>query len=143
MTYYFDTNIFLYAADPSSAFHIPSRDALELIAEGKITGVTSTETFQEVVYVGQREKRIEHALAIFDQMFHLIDIVLPITRTELFELRRLAEKYPGLEGRDLLHAAACITSGIGQIISYDTDFDPLQELQRITPDILISVVSSN
>lgn len=77
------------------------------------------------------------------QAAYFIDIILPITRTELFELRRLAKKYPRLEGRDLLHAAVCITSGIGQIVSYDTDFDPLQELQRITPDILISVVGGN
>lgn len=59
MNYYFDTNIFLYAADPQSEFHAAATKALEFVAEGKITGITSTETFQEIIYVGQREKRLK------------------------------------------------------------------------------------
>lgn len=141
MNYYLDTNIFLYAADPSSEFHNASRRLLELAAEGKIAAVTSTETFQEVIYVGQREKRLESVLRIFDQALQLVDVVLDIGRAELTQFRTLAEKYPNLEGRDLLHTAACITSGILQIVSYDADFDQVREVQRITPETLIAVVT--
>ncbi|MBI2552214.1 type II toxin-antitoxin system VapC family toxin [Candidatus Uhrbacteria bacterium] len=140
MNYYLDTNIFLYAADPQSEFHAVAAKVLEFVVEGKITGVTSTETFQEIIYVGQRGKRLKEALHIFDQAFTLLDVVLPIAHAELARFRVLAESYPMLEGRDLLHAAAAISAGVMQLISYDTDFDRIKEIQRVTPEVLIAVV---
>ena len=140
MNYYLDTNIFLYAGDSTSDLHTSSRRLLEAVADGKITAFTSTETFQEIIYVGQKEKRLSHALQIFDEAFIIIDVVLPIGRAEISKLRILAQQYPTVEGRDLLHAAAALNADIPYIVSYDTDFNHIKDIQRIPPETLLEIL---
>lgn len=59
--------------------------------------------------------------------------VLPITHALMRRLPDLAERYPALSARDLVHVATCIHEGIVEIVSADTGFDAVHELRRLDP----------
>ena len=41
------------------------------------------------------------------------------------------QKYKKLKPRDAAHAAVCLSSGVFQIVSDDSDFDEIKELTRV------------
>ena len=45
----------------------------------------------------------------------------------------LADRYPGVSARDLVHASVMQRLGIDRTISADTDFDRLQGIVRLDP----------
>jgi predicted nucleic acid-binding protein len=45
----------------------------------------------------------------------------------------LADKYPRLQARDLVHVATCIHEGVTEIVSPDKAFDQVHEVRRIDP----------
>ena len=47
--------------------------------------------------------------------------------------RLLAERYPLLNARDLIHLAVMLRHGLKSLISTDTDFDQVAEVDRIDP----------
>ncbi|MBS7629664.1 type II toxin-antitoxin system VapC family toxin [Candidatus Bathyarchaeota archaeon] len=50
----------------------------------------------------------------------------------ILHAQNLLEKY-SLKPRDAIHAATAIRNGINKIMSYDSDFDILPNIVRITP----------
>ena len=49
------------------------------------------------------------------------------------QARELAERYPGLSPRDLIHLAIAQDHGISDIITADTGFDAVSEVRRLDP----------
>ena len=49
------------------------------------------------------------------------------------QARELAERYPGLSPRDLIHLAIAQHHGISDIITADTGFDAVSEVRRLDP----------
>jgi predicted nucleic acid-binding protein len=59
--------------------------------------------------------------------------VVPITHAVMRRVPVLADKYPRLQARDLVHVATCIHEGVTEIVSPDKAFDQVSELRRIDP----------
>ena len=50
-----------------------------------------------------------------------VDHVIPITGEEVLFARHLADRYPGLSARDLLHLSVCRTHKVRGIRTFDRD----------------------
>jgi uncharacterized protein len=133
MTVYVDTSVIMYAGGRDHPLRRPCREVIRQVVAGDLDGVTSAEVVQEILHrfasSPQREKGIAMARATLD----LFDHLLPVDRTMISAAVDLHEQYEDLSARDALHAAACMVHDVPTIVSTDTDFDELVEVQRLDP----------
>ena len=129
---YLDANIFIFAAlgrsdDPRCE---KAKKFLLDIIDCKKTGCTSTLTVDEVVWTIIKQKK-DRALAIAQGLrLHQLPVRM-IAASEKIMIRslHLMQKYPQLSPRDAIHAASCIESGAKSLVSDDSDFKEIKEVQ--------------
>lgn len=137
---FIDTNIIMYARGKEHTYKTPCTQLILTIADGSFADrlgepVTDTEVFQEVMYRYGAEERWETGVSVCRQL-RLIGLrVLPVSAEEVDSFISLAEKYGGrgVTARDLIHVAVMVNHGIRRIISTDTHFDLVDEVERIDP----------
>ncbi len=131
---FIDTNIPMYAAGATHPLREPSRRVIRAIAAGTLDALTDAEVFQEILYrylhIGGREK----GFRVFDH-FHRIMIgrILPVEGADVHQARQLAERYPNLSPRDLIHLAVMLRYHLPEIITTDMGFDTVDEVRRLDP----------
>lgn len=133
MTVFVDTAVPMYAAGGTHPLRDPSLRVLQMIREGDLEAVTSTEVVQEIAHRFLAVRRPEIARQLATDVLDLFAPVLPITHALIRRVPDLARKYPKLSARDLIHVATCIHEGITEIISPDRAFDQVAEVRRIDP----------
>lgn len=131
---FIDAHIPMYAAGPSHPLREPSRRVIRAIASGQLDAVTDAEVFQEILYrylhINEREK----GLRVFDHFRRImLGHILPIEDADVQRARELAEQYPALSPRDLIHLAVMLRYEIHEIITADTGFDAVKEVRRTDP----------
>jgi hypothetical protein len=124
----------MYAAGADHVLREPCRKIMKAIAAGQVEAVTDAEIFQEILYrymhIGQREK----GFTIFDLFGEvMMDRILPIEHADVRSARSLAEQYPFLSPRDLIHLAVMLRYGLTAITTADTGFDRIDAVKRIDP----------
>lgn len=139
-TYFIDTNIIMYARGKEHPYQAVCSHLLLGIADASFRNqwgipVVDTEVFQEIIYRYGMENRWETAVAVSRDLAVIGVEILPIGREELQILMALAEKYggKGVHPRDLVHASVMISNGVRKIITADTHFDLLAEVERVDP----------
>ena len=131
---YLDANVFILSAISSDEKGCNARKILESTAKGAIHCATSTLTFDEIVWVitKQRKDR-DRALTFSTYALDLPNLqILPVNRNDLLRAFILMGKYQDLRPRDAIHIAVCLNNGIHTIITDDSDFDDISEMQRET-----------
>jgi len=123
----------MYAAGGTHPLREPSLRILQLVREGDLEAVTSTEVVQEIAHRFLAIRRPEIARQLATDVLDLFAPVLPITHALMRRVPDLARKYPSLSARDLIHVATCIHEGITEVISPDQAFDQVAEVRRIDP----------
>ena len=129
-----DANVLMYAAGSDHRLREPCRRILAAVADRSLDAATSVEVVQEIVHRYLSIGRSEGGLALADRTLDLFAPVLPITHALMRRVPGLANRYPGLSARDLVHVATCIHEGITEILSTDRGFDEVRELRRIPPE---------
>lgn len=134
---FIDTNIPMYAAGLPHALREPSQRVIAGIVSGQIDAVTDAEVFQEILYRYFRVREREKGFSIFDS-FHRIMLgrILPVGDADVAGARQLAQRYPALSPRDLIHAAVALHYGALDIITADRGFDAVDGLRRLDPSDL-------
>ncbi|MDH7579059.1 MAG: type II toxin-antitoxin system VapC family toxin, partial [Bacillota bacterium] len=135
-----DTNVIMYARGKDHPYKAACARILLEIAEGFFARehgvpVVDTEVFQEILYRYGMEQKWETAVAVCQDLLAIGLKVLAVGRPEVETMIDLAEKYgrKGVRPRDLVHAAVMVRNGIRRIITADTHFDPIEEVERIDP----------
>ena len=131
---FIDVNIPMYAAGTTHPLREPSQRVIKAIAAGQLDALTDAEVFQEILYrylhIGEREK----GFRVFDLFYRImLGNILPIEDMAIQLARELAEQYPAMSPRDLIHLAVMLRQNIQTIISTDTGFDSAKEIRRIDP----------
>jgi len=94
--------------------------------------VTDAEVLQEILHryisIGRREV-IQPA---FDTLLGLVDEVLPIDRTIVERAKEAVLGYRQLSARDAVHLAVMECHGIERILSFDSGFDSLPGITRLS-----------
>lgn len=94
--------------------------------------VTSTEVFQEIchryVALGKREA----ILPCFEALSAVVDEVFPIDMETIKHAHLILLAQPKLSARDAIHVASMKCHGVEVLLSFDTDFDQVPGIQRVS-----------
>ncbi len=129
---YLDANVFIFSVLNDGEKGERARSIIYDISTGKESGVTSTLTIDEVVWILWKQIGREAAIKKTMEIFETQNIgIISITPEISFKSLLLMLKYTHLKPRDSIHASACLSSGVFTIASDDPDFDSIKELTRI------------
>lgn len=132
-----DSNVFMYAAGAAHPSKVPSARYLESVARGDVDGAIDAEVLQEILHRYRAIGRWTDGKHVFDLARRIVPVVLPIGAETLDEARRLLDAHARLVARDAVHAAVVRLGSLEAICSYDTDFDEIDGVVRVTPDASI------
>ena len=132
---FLDVNVPIYAAGRPNPLKGPCAQILALSAQHPKLFVTDAEVLQELIHhylvLHRWSRQGRHVFLPFAKLMQ--GRVEPVFGSDAEEAARLADQYTGLGARDLLHAAVMKRLGITRVISADTDFDRLPDLERLDP----------
>ena len=126
-----DSNVPMYLVGAS---HPNKERALTLLTRLVHSGerfVTDVEVFQEILHrytAIQRPDAIDPAFASLDA---IADNILTFGMLEVRSARSLIDVVKGISARDALHAAVMRRAGVHRILSFDSGFDSIPEIERI------------
>lgn len=94
--------------------------------------VTDAEVLQEILRRYVAINRRDAILPATEALLQIVDDVLPITRGDVLAARELIVHGAGRHSaRDAVHIAVMRTHGIRRILTFDTDFDQLPDIDRV------------
>jgi uncharacterized protein len=134
MSIFLDANAPMYSVGTAHPLKEPSIQVLRLVEENQSQFVTSTEMLQEILHRYLSIRNWESGRAVFDRVVELLrGRIQPIYPRDVRNAADLADRYPRVSARDLLHAAVMSRLGVRRIVSTDNDFDKLPDIERLDP----------
>jgi len=125
--------VLIYAAGGPHSLREPCRAALEAAVNRRVSLVTDSEVLQEILYRYSSIERLDIARDVYSAAIELCDEVLPVTEQTTDRARELLLQYGSLSARDAVHIASMEEGGLRRLLSTDTDFDAVDEVQRVDP----------
>ncbi len=131
---FLDTNVPMCAAGGPHLLREGARRVILAAASGELDAVTDAEVLQEILYryahIGEQEKGVQ----VFDHFYRvMLGRVLPVEDVDVWRARQLAEEYPALNPRHLIHLAIMLRHEISEIITADRGFERVLGIRRIDP----------
>jgi len=132
---FIDANIFMYAAGTASPQKGACLQLLERIANGGSASnfATSVEVLQELLHRYRAINRADVGFQLFDATVNLGIEILLVDLRDMAHARRIMQQIPKLPARDAVHVAVALRHRAKVILSYDRDFDLVQEIKRGEP----------
>ncbi|MSQ14695.1 MAG: PIN domain-containing protein [Dehalococcoidia bacterium] len=135
---FIDTNVPIYAAGRPHQLKDPCVQILLLVAEQPQAFTTNAEVLQELIHRYLALRLWPQGREVFRRFTELMrGRVEAVQAVDVERAADLADSFPELAARDLLHAAMMQRLGLHRIISADTDFDRISELERLDPAHLV------
>jgi predicted nucleic acid-binding protein len=128
---FIDSNIFMYAAGTDSPHKVPSLLFLHRVAAGSENACTSIEVLQEILHRYRFIDRWEQGKKVYNLAKKIVPRILPVDVSIIDKAYKLMDRYSSIYARDAVHASTCLINGIGEIISFDSDFDVIEGIKRI------------
>lgn len=125
-----DTNVFMYFVGSEHPLQHQARDFFRDASLRGVRLVTSTEVLQEILHRYVKLGRRGSASAAFELVDATVSEVWPVERTDIELARSLADRYPGLEARDLVHLACCIRHEPRDLVTFDRGLAAAWEARR-------------
>ena len=126
-----DSNVPMYLVGDSH----PNKDrALTLLTRFVQDGerfVTDVEVFQEILHRYTAIQRPDAIDPAFASLQAIADNILTFGMPEIRAARSLIDLVKGISARDALHVAVMRKSGVRRILSFDSGFDSIPEIERI------------
>lgn len=127
-----DANIPMYLV---GAAHPNKEAAKRLVQDCIVNGdrlVSDAEVLQEILHRYLALGRKDAVQPAFEALFGIVDEVLPITESHVRRARDVVFGFPRLSARDAIHVAVMEASGIASILTFDSAFDAVPGIQRLT-----------
>jgi len=133
---YIDTNIFLnpilYDSNKNQEAK-KSKNFLEEIITNKKLGFTSVLTWDEFVWIIRKTLSIHVAIEKGKKFLVFPNLrIVKLSLTTINRAQDLIVNYH-IQPRDAIHAASALENKINKIISFDGDFDIINEIERNEP----------
>ena len=129
---FIDSNVPMYLV---GAAH-PNKDralaALTRLVRDGEQFVTDVEVYQEILHRYTYIQRPDAIDPAFESLDQLTDEVLTFGMAEIRSARTLLRSVSRVSARDALHAAVMQKAGITRILSFDSDFDSVPGIERLT-----------
>lgn len=116
---YVDSNVFIYAVGRPHPLRSEAQDFFLSARESGKKLVTSAEVLQELLHVYLPVGRMETLDAALELAVEGTDEIFPIEAELVVHARRLAERYPALSARDLLHLSVCQVRKVKEVKTFD------------------------
>lgn len=127
-----DSNVPMYLV---GAAHPHKRDAqrlLERCLAERIPLVTDAEVLQEILHRYTAIRRRDAIQPAFDALLGIVDDVWPVDRSAAERAKAIVLERESLSARDALHVALMERNGVTQIASFDSGFDAMPGVVRVT-----------
>ncbi len=129
---FIDSNIPMYLVGAPHPHKADARRLLERFAAERTSMVTDAEVFQEILHRYVAIDRRDAIKPAFAALLAVIDDVYPIQLSDTERARDLVLGKRKLSARDAIHIAVMERTGINRILSFDTGFDSVSGVTRIT-----------
>ncbi len=116
---YVDSNVFIYAVGRPHPLRSEAQDFFLSSRENGKKLVTSAEVLQELLHVYIPVGRTETLDAAMELAIEGTDEIFPVEAEFVVHARRLAERYPTLSSRDLLHLSVCRLKKLKELKTFD------------------------
>lgn len=131
--YFLDANVLMYAAGGPHSLRESCRAALQAAIDQRVSLVTDSEVLQEILHRYFTLQKPEVAREVYGAATQLCDEVLSVSEQTTARARELLLRYRGITARDAVHIAAMEEGGLRRLLSTDSDFDGVEEVQRVDP----------
>lgn len=122
----------MYLVGADHPHKVDARRLLErLVADGERL-VTDVEVFQEILHRFVALKRRDAIQPTFDVLRDLVDEVFPIHDADVERAKTIVLGRRRLSARDAVHVAIMEREGVQRILTFDTGFDGVPGLERIS-----------
>jgi predicted nucleic acid-binding protein len=127
-----DSNIPMYLIGPPHPHKTDAQRLLEKLVSQRQRLVTDAEVLQEILHRYVAINRRNDIQPAFDALLNVVDEVLVIDRATVERAKQIVLAYQRLSARDAVHVAAMEQHGIGEILSFDSGFDGLPGITRLS-----------
>ncbi len=127
-----DSNIPMYLVGTSHPHKLDAERLVEDLLRRQERLVTDAEVLQEILH---RYVAINRRAAIqpaFDALLGIVDEVLRIDAATVERAKQVVLQYQHLSARDAIHLSIMEQNGITQILSFDSGFDALPGVTRLS-----------
>jgi len=114
-----DSNVFMYAVGRPHPLRTEAQNFFVTSREAESRLVTSAEVLQELLHAYLPVGRMKTLDAALELATLGVDEVFPVESGAVIQARLLADRYPGLTARDLLHLSICQLMKIKEIKTFD------------------------
>ncbi|MHB8511807.1 MAG: type II toxin-antitoxin system VapC family toxin [Actinomycetota bacterium] len=129
---FIDSNVPMYLV---GAEHPHKSDAARildgLVAKGERL-VTDAEVLQEILHRYAAIDRLDAIQPAFNAVIELVDDVISISHETVEEAKEILLSRYGISARDAIHIAVMKTNEISRIASFDSGFDLVPGIKRIS-----------
>lgn len=127
-----DSNVPMYLVGANHPHKADAQRVLDdLIARGEPLA-TDVEALQEILHRYSAIRRPEAIQPAFDAVLEIVDEVLPVRLDEVHEAKRIVLGRYGVSARDAIHVAVMRANKIGRIVSFDSGFDRIPGIERLS-----------
>ena len=127
-----DSNVPMYLVGAPHPHKTDSQRILERLISQRERLVTDAEVLQEILHRYVAIERRDAIQPAFDALLGIVDEVLSVDQTVVERAKAVVLARHRLSARDALHLAVMEHHGIGRILSFDTGFDGLPGIERIS-----------
>jgi uncharacterized protein len=127
-----NANVPMYLIGADHPHKVDSQRLLERLALDRERLVTSAEVFQEILHRYRALQRQEFIQPAFDSLLGVVDEVFAVDLEDVEAAKSLLLAQPSISARDALHAATMRRRGVARVLSFDTGFDQVAGLSRVT-----------
>ena len=127
-----DSNVPMYLVGSPHPNQEHAKQTLDRLREEGEQFVTGVEVYQEILHRYVSIRRFEAIEPAFRTLQGIADRTLSYGMLEIGIARDLIRSVPGISARDALHAAVMQQAGIKRIFSFDSGFDAIPGIERLT-----------
>ena len=127
-----DSNIPMYLVGGAHPHKSDAQRLLETLVSERQRLVTDAEVLQEILHRYVSINRRETIQPAFEVLFRVVDEVLEVDRAAAERAKAIVLAHQRLSARDAVHIAIMENHGIERILSFDSGFDGVPGITRLS-----------
>ena len=129
---FIDSNVPMYVVGAEHPNKSATISMLERLIRDEVRLVSDAEVLQEILHRYVAINRRDAIQPAFDALLGLVDEVFPVESGDLVRAKDVLLSTSGLSARDAVHASVMYNRGVERVLSFDTGFDALPFLTRLS-----------
>lgn len=127
-----DSNVPMYLVGATHPHKIDAQRWVEKLLSERQSMVTDAEVLQEILHRYVSINRRDAIQPTFDSLLGFVDQVLAVDRSAVERAKEIVFGHPRLSARDAIHLAVMQQNGIERILTFDSGFDGLPGVTRLS-----------